>query len=241
MGWDQSTARQPVQAFLLELMGIDPNQLLEEALQTKLDEAGLTYEEAPAEGREEGDGMYEVFTPDVITISDGRVFIEALTKSTQGDDWGNDCYSFVEVGKPFEFVRNNYCGCEDDPHVSKEECISTYMLPDPDTRQSGSGLHPARDLDFERNEISFGEGKKFSPDEIREQGGEFGDAIADFMQKQGLNHISFEPGDNEDEDQHHYRCKDLTGCHPLCALAQDDAGDDLGESGSGLHPDDEEE
>ena len=199
MGWDQSTGRQSVQAFLLDLMGIDQNQIIEEVLLRKMEEAGLTYEEAPAEGREEGDGMYNVFTPEVITLSDGRVFIEAQIESTCGDDWGNDLYSFVEVGKPFEFVRNNYCGCEDDPHVSKEECISTYMLPDPDTRQhhpecnditrchpdcsfaqddagddlgeSGSGLHPARDFDFERNEISFGEGKKFTPDEIREHGG----------------------------------------------------------------------
>lgn len=123
MGWDQNTRRQSVRDFLLGLMGIDPNQLLEEALHRKMKEAGLTSEVLLCAGREEGDGMYNVFTPDAIKLSDGRVFIEALTESTNGDDWGNDFYSFVETGKPFTHTRNDYCGCENDPHVSKEECI----------------------------------------------------------------------------------------------------------------------
>ncbi len=162
MGWDQSTARQPVQAFLLGLMGIDPDQLLEEALQAKMGEAGLTYETAPAEGREAGDGMYNVFTPDAIKLSDGRVFVEALTESTCGDDWGNDRYSFVETGKMFKFTRNNYCGCENDPHVSEEECISTYLLLDPKTHHPDCNditqCHPDCASAQERaSEISFGD------------------------------------------------------------------------------------
>lgn len=73
---------------------------------------------------------------------------------------------------------------------------------DPDTQQHHERCkdlpqcHPFCALAGEPD-ISFGEGKKFSPDEIREQGGEFGDSIADFMQEQGLDHISFEPGDEE--------------------------------------------
>ena len=230
MGWDQNTARQSVQDFLLDLMGIDQNQIIEEVLLRKMEEAGLTFETAPAENRdgkplEEGDGMYNVFTPEVITLSDGRVFIEAQTESTCGDDWGNDLYSFVEAGQSFEFIRNDYCGCEDDPHVSKEERICTYGLSDPQGTLVGlAGFSPKETVErsIEKvGDVSFGNSRKFTPDEIREQGGEFGDAIADFMQEQGLDHISFEPGDDEDEDQHHYRCKDLTGCHPFCALAQE--------------------
>ncbi len=216
MGWDQSIGRESVRDFLLGLMVIDPEELLREALQTKLAEAGLTYEEAPAvngngEPREAGDGMYNVFTPNVITLSDGRVFIEACTESTCGDDWGNDFYTFVEVGKMFEHTRNDYCGCENDPHVSTEECISTYNLPDPKTPTMShhpecndiTRCHPdcafAQEQASEEPVVNFGEGKKFSPEEIREQGGEFGDAIADFMKNQGLGHISFEPGVDEEE------------------------------------------
>lgn len=192
MGWDQTMQRQSVMDFLLDLMEIDPNQLLLEALQAKLAEKGLTYESAPAEGREEGDGMYNSFIPDVVTLSDGRVFIETQTETTQGDDWGNDYYSFVEAGKTFTFTRNDYHYDGNDPHVSKEEMISTYNLPGPDMRKGHDIVAKAAE------DISFGDkGKSFTPDEIREQGGEFGDSIADFMTDQGIDHISFEPGDEE--------------------------------------------
>ena len=227
MGWDQSIGRESVRDFLLGLMGIDPDQILREALQAKMAEAGLTYGASSAvngngEPRELGDGMYNVFTADVITLSDGRVFVEALTESTQGADWGNDFYSFVEVGKPFKYTRNDYCGCENDPHVSTDEQISTYMLPDPKTPtlhhpecNDLTRCHPdcafAQERASEdpvassahnvlRPEVVFGEeGKKFTPDEIREQSGEFGDSIADFMEEQNIDHISFEPGDDDDE------------------------------------------
>ena len=165
MGWDQSVGRQSVRDFLLELMEINPDQLLEEALHRKMEEGGLTCEVELCAGREEGDGMYNSFTPDVVKLSDGRVFVEALTESINYDDSGSDYYSFVEVGKPFTFTRNSYCGCEDDPHVTTEEMIST-------------------------------EGLQFctcSPcQEMKDQNG---------------------------KPQHHYGCKDLTGCHPFCALA----------------------
>jgi hypothetical protein len=174
-------------------------------------EKGLTYEAVPAEGREEGDGMYNVFTPDVITLSDGRVFVEAMTENTSGDDWGNDYYSFVEAGKPFEFTRNEYRYLDgvEDPHVSKEERISTYIhLPDLDTRQHHpecndiTRCHPdcvfARERASEDPDINFDhKGKSFTREEIRESNSEFGGAIADFMKKQGIDHISFEPGDEE--------------------------------------------
>ena len=38
MGWDQGTGRQDVQSFLLDLMEIDPNELLREALADKMAE-----------------------------------------------------------------------------------------------------------------------------------------------------------------------------------------------------------
>jgi hypothetical protein len=175
-------------SFLLDLMEIDPNQLLLEALQAKMGEVGLTYEQAPAvngngEDREAGDGMYDSFQPDVITLSDGRVFIETQTETTQGDDWGNDYYTFVEVGKPFTFTRNDWLDDGNDPHVTTEEMISTYQLPDP--------VIPKPEIRFDND------GKKFSAGEVRESGGEFSGAVADFMEEQGLDHITFEPGDED--------------------------------------------
>ncbi len=259
MGWDNSMQRQGVMSFLLDLMEIDPNQLLHEALQAKMAEAGLTYESAPAingngEPREAGDGMYEVFQPDVITLSDGRVFIETQTETTQGDDWGNDYYTFVEAGKPFTFTRNDWLDDGNDPHVTTEEMISTFNLPDPDTKGFGAmmpekwmGKTPAEieelgdeeDADTDSNipqhhelcndltrchpfcalaqeqasedtvvstahivlkpEVVFGpEVKSFTPDEVRDQGGVFGEFVADYMEDHGLDHISFETGDEED-------------------------------------------
>ncbi len=196
MGWDQSIGRQSVRDFLLELMGINPDQLLREALELHMGEAGLTYEEAPAEGREEGDGMYNVFTPDVITLSDGRVFIESCTESTNGDDWGNDFYSFVEVGKPFKYTRNDYCGCENDPHVSKEEMISTYMLPSPYPDRKAAVAHTkAQQHHPECNDIT-----RCHPD-------------CAFAREREEGRVS----EDRDTPQHHVLCKDQR--HPFCALA----------------------
>ena len=213
MGWDQDVCRNSVRDFLLELMAIDTAQLVREALQVKMGEVGLTHTEELAVNREEGDGLVHVFIPKVLRLSDGRVFIETLVESTVGDDWGSDFYSFVEVGKPFEFTRNEHIYDGEDDYgarvvSTKEERISTYMLPDPNIPDPENNLpEPENNLPEVSTahnvlipEVKFGpEGKKFSPDEIREQGGEFGDSIADFMQEQGLDHISFEPGDDDGE------------------------------------------
>lgn len=118
MGWDQSTSRQDVQSFLLELMDIDPNELLREALTEKMAEANLSYTVIADTEREEDDGLYNIFHPDRITLSDGRVFVEAITEEQRGDDWGNDHYSFVEKGKPYLKVtqdRNHYS----DPRITE--------------------------------------------------------------------------------------------------------------------------
>jgi hypothetical protein len=141
MGWDQSTGRQAVTDFLMDLMGIDARQLLLEALQAKMEEAGLTHEVSEATGREAGDGMYQVFTPGVVRLSDGRVFIETLTETTQGDDWGEDYYSFVEVGKPFTFTRNEIHDDGNDPHTTTEEVVSTYMLLGPQSDRKAAVNH----------------------------------------------------------------------------------------------------
>jgi hypothetical protein len=183
-------------SFLLDLMGIDPNQLLLEALQVKMGEVGLTYEQAPAvngngEPREAGDGMYDSFQPDVITLSDGRVFIETQTETTQGDDWGNDYYTFVETGKPFTFTRNDWLDDGNDPHVTTEEMISTYQLPDPVIPDPENNLP-----DPEVPVVIWKEPRQFTPDEIRESGGEFSGAVADWMEEQGLDHISLPYNDD---------------------------------------------
>ena len=215
MGWDQDVCRNSVRDFLLELMEIDVGKLIDEALHVKMGEVGLTYEEEEAvnsngELREEGDGMYNVLTPRVLRLSDGRVFIETLVESTCGDDWGSDFYSFVEVGKTFEFTRNEHVydmdgDGENRVVTTKEERISTFELPGPNIPERENNLPDPEDTvvstahNVLKPEVVFGpEGKKYSPDEIREQGGEFGDSIADFMQEQGLDHISFEPGDEEE-------------------------------------------
>ncbi len=210
MGWDQTTQRQSVTDFLLDFMEIDPNQLLLEALQAKMAEKGLTYSVTTETGREEGDGMYNSFTPDLVKLSDGRIFVETQTEATWGDDWGDDYYSFVEAGKPFEFIRNEYRYLDnvEDPYTTKEERVSS--LPDPATKQHHelcndlTRCHP--DCDFARErasedpDISFGnKGKSFTREEIRESNSEFGGEIADFMREQGINHISFESGEEEDD------------------------------------------
>ena len=68
MSWDQSIGRQDVQNFLLNLLGVDPNELLRELIQTKFEEMELTYEVEEDTDREEGDGMYNVFHPRKITF-----------------------------------------------------------------------------------------------------------------------------------------------------------------------------
>jgi len=76
--------------------------------------------------------------------------------------------------------------------TTTEERFSTYMLPGPDMRKGNDVVAKAAE------EISFGhKGKKFSPDEVRKSGGEFSGEVADFMEEQGLDHITFESGDED--------------------------------------------
>lgn len=116
MGWDQETGRQGVMNFLLDHFEIDAAALLREAVESKLRERGITYEVLQDDSREEGDGISYGFTPEVIRFSDGRIFVEALTETCRGDDWGSDFYTFVEAGVPY--VRK---------HNKAIENIATYL------------------------------------------------------------------------------------------------------------------
>jgi hypothetical protein len=174
MGWDQGTGRQDVQSFLLELLGVDPNELLREAILYRMDKKGLAYKVVPHEGREEGDGLYGSFVPDKIVMSDGRVFVEALTLIQRGDDWGNDHYSFVEAGKPYT-VRTEewlYNPDSEDPYVTEEIMPGEEAMP--------SNLDELR-----------AEGNATAPG--------MGDHIADFFASQGITSVRFEPGDDDGE------------------------------------------
>jgi len=187
-------------------MGIDRAKLVRDALNVVMGEVGLTYEEEEAEGREEGDGMVSVFTPRVLRLSDGRVFIETMTETINGDDWGSDFYDFVEVGKPFTFTRKEHLYDGNDPHVSTEERLSTFELPDPvipenNLPEPDNNLPDVSEAHHVlKPEIKFGVPEKtFTPDEIREQGGEFGDSIAEFMENTGIETLAFEAGDEEED------------------------------------------
>jgi hypothetical protein len=200
MGWDQDVCRNSVRDFLLELMEIDTGQLVSDALQAKMGEVGLTHEEEEVEGREEGDGLVNVFTPKVLRLSDGRVFIETLVESTCGDSWGSDFYSFVEVGKPFEFTRNDHIYDGEDDFgarvvTTKEERISTYNLPGPNIPEQENNL-PEPENNLPTPEIQWANPKSFTPDEVRERGGEFSGAVADWMEEQGLDHIALPYNDD---------------------------------------------
>jgi hypothetical protein len=189
-----------VRDFLLELMEIDTGQLVSDALQAKMGEVGLTYEEEDAEGREEGDGLVNVFTPKVLRLSDGRVFIETLVESTCGDSWGSDFYSFVEVGKPFEFTRNDHIYDGEDDFgarvvTTKEEMISTYKLPGPGSDRRAAVKH-TKAQNEEDPVVIWESPKKFTPDEVRESGGEFSGAVADWMEEQGIDHMAMPYNDD---------------------------------------------
>jgi hypothetical protein len=190
MGWDQDVCRNSVRDFLLDLMEIDSAKIIREALDMKMGEVGLTYEEEEAEGREEGDGLVNVFTPKVLRLSDGRVFIETLVESACGDDWGSDFYSFVEVGKPFTFTRNEHIYDGEDDYgarvvPTKEERISTYNLPGPNIPEPENNLP-----DPEVPVVIWENPRTFTPDEVRESGGEFSGIVADWMEEQGIDHMA---------------------------------------------------
>jgi hypothetical protein len=168
MSWDQSTGRQDVQSLLLDLLGVDPNELLRQVIEQKLAEQGLSYEVEEDTDREEGDGMIECFHPRRIKFSDGRVFVETLTETTRSDDWGQDFYGFVEAGKPYEILRVDYNGPGDEPEVTRE------VVPG-----AGDNVTSLDDIREQGNSLSPG----------------MGDSVADFFAGQGINEISFEPAE----------------------------------------------
>ncbi len=171
MGWDQSVQRQDVQNFLLDFLGVDPNELLREIVESKLAELGLSFEVEEDTDTEDGDGMYNVFHPRKITLSDGRVFVETLTESVSGDDWGNEYYSFVEAGKSYEILRVDH---QNDEPVITREAIPGDVPENPsisDMREHGNALTPG-----------------------------MGDEIADFFESQGITDVSFEPDTYCNED-----------------------------------------
>lgn len=120
MGWDQEISRQDVQSLLLDILGVDPNELLRQVIEQKLGLLGLTYEVEEDTDREEGDGLVVSFHPRRIKFSDGRVFVETLIEEVHSDDWGSDHYGFVEAGKPYKIMRVSYNGEEDEPIVTEE-------------------------------------------------------------------------------------------------------------------------
>jgi hypothetical protein len=169
MGWDQETGRQDVQSLLLDILGVDPNELLRQVIDTKLSEQGLSYEVEEDPDREEGDGLHSVFNPRRIRFSDGRVFVETLTETVQGDDWGSDFYGFIEAGKPYKILRVEYNG-GDEPDVTEE-------------------VVPGDDSNFTLEEIRE-HGNALSP--------RMGDEISEFFASQGIEGVSFEPGGDDE-------------------------------------------
>ena len=169
MGWDQEISRQDVQGLLLDMLGVDPNELLRQVIEQKLAEQGLSYEVVDDTDREEGDGLVHIFHPRKITFSDGRVFVETITESVRSDDWGSDHYGFVEAGKPYKIMHVDY-NDGDEPSVTEEVVPGEVALP--------SSLEEIRD-----------QGNALTPG--------MGDEISDFFASQGIDSISFEPGDDE--------------------------------------------
>ena len=155
----------------MDLLGIDPNELIREVLDSKLAEQGLSYEVEEDTDREEGDGLVTVFHPRKITFSDGRVFVETIIEEVRSDDWGSDFYGFVEAGKPYKIMRVDYNGEDDEPTVSEETVPGDdgNVTSLDEIRSKGNALTPG-----------------------------MGDDISDFFASQGSDSISFEPGDDEE-------------------------------------------
>jgi hypothetical protein len=165
MSWDQNTGRQTVQQFLLDFLGLDPNQLLEEAINAKLAEKGLSY---MVRLLANSPGYAEDFHPQKVIITDmrqERVFVEALTDIQCSDSWGSDYYSFVEAGRPFTRTRTAYDGSDDEPHVTSE------VVPGSDP-----SVTSLTDLQGEANAVAPG----------------MGDTIAEFFKGQGIDGVIFE-------------------------------------------------
>lgn len=115
MSFNQNISRESVEQFILSLLGIDPQKLIDSAIKRKLKKQNLTYEVDIDASRASSD---EVFIPRVIRLSDGRVFVETLTEIEIGDNWGEDYYSFVLAGEPYTVVRREFT--EDGVEVSEE-------------------------------------------------------------------------------------------------------------------------
>jgi hypothetical protein len=168
MGWDQEISRQDVQGLLLDLLGVDPCELLRQVIEQKLAEQGLSYEVEEDTDREEGDGMMHAFHPRKIKFSDGRVFVETITESVRSDDWGSDHYGFVEAGKPYKIMHVDYNGEGDEPKVTEE------VVPGSDGNVTS--LEEIRD-----------KGNALTPG--------MGDEICDFFDSQGITSINFAPAE----------------------------------------------
>lgn len=169
MSWDQQIGRQDVQSFLLSLLEVDPNELLRQVIEQKLAEVGLSYEVEEDLEREEGDGLVTIFNPRRITLSDGRVFVETVVEEVRSDDWGSDFYGFIEAGKSYKVMKIDYNGDDNEPSVTEEVIPGTEApLSLEEMREQGNALSPG-----------------------------MGDSVADFFASQGIETISFEPGDDE--------------------------------------------
>lgn len=168
MSWDQQTGRQDVQSLLLDLLGVDPNELIREVIDSKLAEIGLSYEVEEDLDREEGDGLVTVFNPRRIKFSDGRVFVETRIEEVRSDDWGSDFYGFVEAGKPYKIMRVDYNGSDEEPTVSEE------VIPGADGNVTS--LEEIRD-----------KGNALTPG--------MGDEISDFFAAQGITEVNFAPAE----------------------------------------------
>lgn len=118
MSWDQETSRQSVKSFLLELMNVDVDEVVDRELNIRLAEAQLKYTVTVTGFEDDAFNNTEEYT--TIKLSDGRVFVQELTESTSGDSWGSDLYTFVQAGKPYTFTRKGYDGSEDEPIVTIE-------------------------------------------------------------------------------------------------------------------------
>ena len=119
MSWEQTHARQGVSNFFLQEFGVSMVTLIREALDRHLEKAGLSYKVHTDPARWEGD-MYTEFHPEIIEISDGRVLVEVITTRMVGDSWGNDYYTFVEQGQPYEVITELHDGGEKDPNTTKD-------------------------------------------------------------------------------------------------------------------------
>jgi len=170
MGWDQETGREGIYDFLLRFLGIDVKALLKQVIEDRLSEQGLTYEIEEDTSRNLSEGLYDSFSPQKVKFSDGRVFVEALTEISRGDDWGFDFYKFVEAGKPYRVRTEEYLYDGNDPHVSEEVIPGEQAIP--------SNLEELREAG---NATSDG----------------MGDEIVDFLKSQGITQAEFAIGDDE--------------------------------------------